>query len=642
MSAGGRKTGKRTVTVRDAQAMVQLADVGVSPDGERVVYTRSDYRAGEKSRASSIWFVAAGGGPPRRLTRGPRDAQPTWSPDGTTIAFVRKAEEGPRCTVCLLPFGPGECCDLTELESVPRQLRFTPSGKRLSYIAAAPDPRPVRERKEKGDDARVFVEDEKQLRLWTLSTASGKQKVVSPEDVTICDYDWIPGSDNRAVVTCTDNPRPDAAYLQARLAILDVKKGHISEPWAGTSEGSVHPRVTGPRISPEGRFVAFIGGTQTSPLADQPYVLDLETGAVIFLASGMQVSAMDLQWVPDTGTLLVLLAEGVDSALYAADAASEWALLRVCRGLPSSVDCLRAAGGGTVVGVGQDVRRAPELWAARTGESKARALTEVNRAVGQLTIGRTSTIEWVSTEGLSIEGLLTLPPGFKPGAPYPTVLIVHGGPAGRFRTDVGLAPRQLLAAQGYVVLSPNPRGSSGYGEGFLMGNVRDWGGGDYRDLMAGLDHLIEKGIADPERLGIYGASYGGYMTAWTITQTDRFKAAVCQCGLTNLYSMFAQTDITPGFMELYFGGSPYDDPEPFHARSAMAHVTNLSTPTLLLHGDQDVRVPIAQSYELYWALKHGGVDTEFVIYPREPHSIAELFHQADLLERVIAWFGRYL
>ena len=163
-----------------------------------------------------------------------------------------------------------------------------------------------------------------------------------------------------------------------------------------------------------------------------------------------------------------------------------------------------------------------------------------------------------------------------------------------------------------------------------------------RDLMAGLDHLIEKGIADPERLGIYGASYGGYMTVWTITQTNRFKAAVCQCGLTNLYSMFAQTDITPGFMELYFGGSPYDDPELYHARSAMSHVNNVTTPTLLLHGDQDVRVPIAQSYELHWALKHQGVDTQFVIYPREPHSNVELFHQADLLQRVVEWFGRYL
>lgn len=642
MSARARKSRKRAVTVRDALEMVQLADLEVSPDGKRVLYTRSDYRPDEKSRASSIWCIALDGGPPRRLTRGPRDEQPRWSPDGATVAFVRKAEEDPKCTLCLLPFGPGECSDLTELDAVPRQLRFTPSGKRLSYIAASPDPTAVRERKEKGDDARVFIEDEEQLRLWTLSVTSGRPKPVSPEDLTICDYDWLPGSDNRAVVTSTDSPRPDAAYLQARLGILDTTKGRISEPWAEGSGVSIPPRVSGPRVSPDGRFVAFIGGTQTSPLADQPYVLELETGEVVSLASGMQVSAMDLQWTPDAGVLLVLLGEGVETALYATDAASRWALRRVCGGLPSSVDYIRAAGGGTVVGVGQDVHRAPELWAARTDESKARALTEINEAVGQLTIGRTSTIEWASTEGLSIEGLLTLPPGFKPGAPHPTVLLVHGGPAGRFRTDVGLAPRQLLAAQGYVVLSPNPRGSSGYGESFLMGNVRDWGGGDYRDLMAGLDHLIEKGIADPERLGIYGASYGGYMTAWTITQTNRFKAAVCQCGLTNLYSMFAQTDITPGFMELYFGGSPYDDPEPYHARSAMTRVNNVTTPTLLLHGDQDVRVPIAQSYELYWALRRRGVDTQFVIYPREPHSNVELFHQADLLQRVVEWFGRYL
>jgi dipeptidyl aminopeptidase/acylaminoacyl peptidase len=160
--------------------------------------------------------------------------------------------------------------------------------------------------------------------------------------------------------------------------------------------------------------------------------------------------------------------------------------------------------------------------------------------------------------------------------------------------------------------------------------------------MGGLDLLIEQGIADPERLGIYGASYGGYMTAWTVTQTDRFQAAVCQCGITDLFSFHGQTDITPRFLEMYFRASPYDDPELYRAHSAMTHIKQVKTPTLFLHGEQDVRVPIPQSYEMYWGLRHVGVDTEFVIYPREGHGILETPHQRDMYTRIVEWFDRYL
>jgi dipeptidyl aminopeptidase/acylaminoacyl peptidase len=233
------------------------------------------------------------------------------------------------------------------------------------------------------------------------------------------------------------------------------------------------------------------------------------------------------------------------------------------------------------------------------------------------------------------------PAGYRKGHPYPTILIIHGGPPGRFRSDLGLLPFQLLAAAGYVVLAPNPRGSSGYGEAFAKANFEDWGGGDYRDLMAGVDHLITLGVADPKRLGVWGGSYGGYMTAWVVSQTDRFRAAICQCGLTNLFSFNGQTDI-PGFLQYYFGANPYDDPERFRARSALTFIQQVQTPTLFLHGEQDVRVPIAQSHEMYWGVRHMGVDTEFVIYPREGHGIAETPHQRDLYRRALEWFQQRL
>jgi dipeptidyl aminopeptidase/acylaminoacyl peptidase len=285
--------------------------------------------------------------------------------------------------------------------------------------------------------------------------------------------------------------------------------------------------------------------------------------------------------------------------------------------------------------------QAPELYRCDLCGGAARRLTHLNAAAEKLALGRSEIIRWPSSDGLEIEGQVVYPPGYRKGRAYPAILIIHGGPPGRFRSDLGLLPFQLLAAAGYLVLAPNPRGSSGYGEDFAKANFEDWGGGDYRDLMAGVDHLIEQGLADPKRLGVWGASYGGYMTAWVVSQTDRFRAAICQCGLTNLFSFNGQTDI-PSFLQYYLGASPYDDPERFRARSALTFIRQVRTPTLFLHGEQDVRVPIAQSYEMYWGVRHMGVDTEFVIYPREGHGIGETPHQRDLYGRALEWFKQRL
>jgi dipeptidyl aminopeptidase/acylaminoacyl peptidase len=260
-------------------------------------------------------------------------------------------------------------------------------------------------------------------------------------------------------------------------------------------------------------------------------------------------------------------------------------------------------------------------------------------------VGQTDVIRWKAADGMDIEGLLTYPVGYEKGRRVPLLVIVHGGPTGVFiRSFLGMPgpyPMPAFAERGYAVLRVNPRGSSGYGRKFRYANYQDWGGGDYRDIMAGVDHVVNMGVADTNRLGIMGWSYGGYMTSWVITQTKRFKAASVGAGVTNLMSFTGTADI-PGFVPDYFGGEFWDVLDRWRAHSAMFNVKGVSTPTLIQHGEADVRVPISQGYELYNALRRQNVPTKMVVYPRQPHGFTEPKMTKDAMERNLEWFDRWI
>jgi dipeptidyl aminopeptidase/acylaminoacyl peptidase len=303
---------------------------------------------------------------------------------------------------------------------------------------------------------------------------------------------------------------------------------------------------------------------------------------------------------------------------------------------------------GTAVGfVHMWSDRAPEPYAARLPGFAAKQVASVQTLPSQseAPIGRTDVLRWKATDGIDVEGLLTYPVGYEKGRKVPLLVIVHGGPAGVFtRSFVGMAgpyPIAAFAERGYALLRVNPRGSSGYGRKFRYANYQDWGGGDYRDIMAGVDHVIAEGVADPDRLGIMGWSYGGYMTSWVITQTKRFKAASVGAGVTNLMSFTGTADI-PGFVPDYFGGEYWEVFDRWRSRSAMFNVKGVTTPTLIQHGESDLRVPISQGYELYNALTRQGVQTKMVVYPRQPHGIQEPKLIKDAMERNLEWFDHWI
>ncbi len=630
----GRRT-LRKVTVDEALKVVGIGPAQLSPDGQTVLYAQGRVQSGEKQRVGRIMSVPANGGRKRKLTNGPRDGSPLWSPDGKTIAFVRTPEEGKPGQIFTMPPDGGEPEQLTNLDTAPSGLRFTPDGKRLGFVAKHPDAAASKRRKEAGDDARLFRSDDPMTRLWTCTVSSGRPRPGSPENVHVTGYDWLPDG-RRAVVVCCDEPNANAEFFHSRIAVADTTEATLET----VSDHLCF--VAMPCVSPDGQAVAVIGGGDRSGWGGQVWLVALASGQATCLTPDLRGTVLSIEWLPDGSRLLLMVAEGMMTHLYTVEPSSPGQLQRVCEDLPPSINAVKISADGSVgFATAERPELPPEIWRCDIATGEPKRLTRENSFVEGLRLGKREIITWKSGD-YRIEGVLTLPPGYRKGRQYPTVLVIHGGPAGRFRLDSSVLPGQVLASAGYVVLQPNPRGSSGYGADFTCANFNDWGGGDFQDLMKGVDKLVRDGIADRERLAVYGGSYGGYMTAWTVTQTNRFRCAVCQCGLTDLFSMHGTTDITPDFMDMYFGGSPYDDPTLYRERSAMTHLDRVKTPTLFLHGEKDVRVPISQSYQMYWGLRHKGVETDLVIYPREGHGIAEVPHQRDLYGRLLAWLATHM
>jgi dipeptidyl aminopeptidase/acylaminoacyl peptidase len=287
--------------------------------------------------------------------------------------------------------------------------------------------------------------------------------------------------------------------------------------------------------------------------------------------------------------------------------------------------------------------RPVEAYVADVVAFKPVRVSQVNET--SASSAKTEAVSWKGPDGWTIEGLLTYPAGYEKGKKYPFLLIIHGGPMGVFTQSYAANPYPYpaasFAARGYAVLRANPRGSSGYGLKFRHANYGDWGGKDFQDLMAGVDHVIAQGVADPERMGVMGWSYGGFMTSWTITQTQRFKAASVGAGVTNLMSFTGTADI-PGFLPDYFKGEYWDKPDAYQKHSAMFRIKGVTTPTLIQHGDKDERVPLSQGEELYNALKRQGCTVQMVVYPRQPHAIQEPRLLADAMRRNLEWFDRYV
>jgi dipeptidyl aminopeptidase/acylaminoacyl peptidase len=634
----------RDITPKAVLRLRRPLALAVSPDGSTVAVTvAATYtRKGERAE-TSVWLAATDGRSAlRQVTRGGgENALPRWSPSGTALAFASDRDHPGRMSLYLLADGPGEAVPVGDVEGSVEDARWAPDGRSLLVLAAdlgahragAQTATTIMEAGAAEQDPRVIRPARAWRRLFRVDAETGATVEVGPEGLNVWEFDWRGGE---AVAVCSDDPS-ESAWYDARLAVLDLearsaRRLHVPE-W----------QIQGPRLSPDGRRVAFVAGfcSDRGLLAGTVHVVAVTGGEARPLAPVLDVGTVG--WVDDE-TLVYAAWRGLGSScgtLGLDGAMEERYGGDFTLGIRYAPLVAATRDGGTLVSILDGPDSAPEVVVLE--DDAPRPITDLNADVAaEIPRPDWERCSWNAEDGLEIEGLLALPPG-RDAKPLPLVVLVHGGPTSCWTWE--LAPYRgtanLLAAAGYAVLLPNPRGSAGRGQDFARANLGDMGGGDLRDILAGVDALVGAGTVDDERVAIMGGSYGGFMTCWAITQTDRFAAAIPQAVVSDWSSFHLTTNIGR-FDSLFLDSDPYDPAGEYPRRSPVMHARGCRTPTLIMHGAEDLCTPVGQAHELYNALVEAGCEVELVVYPREGHGWLEWDHQLDAWERIRGWLDRHL
>lgn len=630
------------------ELQVKLKTVGtprVSPDGKRVVYTVTEaVTTADKSEfLTQIWLGNIATKENTQLTFGDKSStNPRWSPDGNWIAFTSTRKDN-KNNLYLLNINGGEAEPLTEVKTSVADFAWSPDGRSIAFRmtdAKSED----EEKNDKGrNDFRWVDENIKLARLYVLpvqKNANGKRepRKLTEANHNVTEYDWSTDG-SRIVFSHTKSPVAND-WPSADVSIVEVASGKVTV-LANTPAAEMTPS-----FSPDGKSIAMLV-SDNPPRWAQSGVIQIFPaggGAPKVIAASHDGQPGIAGWSADSKRIYFGEVKGTSSQLYVVDIAAN--RIEEIKSAPAVYGAFNLNDTGTMFGLTRQTSDTPgDVFVASVTDFNPVQISRVNADVKLPAIGRTEVIRWKSKDGKEIEGLLTYPAGYQAGQRVPLILNIHGGPAGVFQQTFlggrGAYPLATFAARGYAILRPNPRGSSGYGTEFRRANTKDWGMGDYQDLMTGVDHVIQMGVADPDRLGVMGWSYGGFMTSWIVTQTKRFKAASAGAPVTNLMSFNGTADI-PSFVPDYFGGQYWDIMDVYQKHSPMFNVKGVSTPTMIQHGEADVRVPISQGYEFYHALKAQGVPTRMLVLPRQPHGPNEPKMQIAAMKSNLDWFEKYI
>lgn len=628
-----------------AMRVQTIGAVVPSPDGKMAawVQTRAVVDRDHSEMTPQIWIAHADGSHRFQLTRGEKGATaPSFSPDGRYVYFT--SDRSGKDNVYRILVAGGEAEMITEFKGSLGEYQLSPDGKSVAFTGYEP-PADLEKAKKEKRDFRVVDSNPANMGLYVVPAepaSDGKrpQRKLFDNQYHVADFDWSPDSNS---IAFTHQPRPEADYwTKADISEVDVASGAVKTLAAtGAAESS-------PIYSPDGRYVAFTRTSDPPRWAGEARIAVLPRGGgeprVLPATSDEQPNLVG--WTADSKQIIFGELKRTRSAVYAMPMeGTAREIYDPAQGVVGFA-ALRMNRTGTEVGFSYETAdRAPEAYVLALSGGGPVQVSQANTGLPKLPLGKTETITWKSKDGRQIEGLLTLPVDYENGKRYPLILNIHGGPTGVFEETFigrfGLYPIATFAARGYAVLRPNPRGSSGYGKEFRFANYNDWGGMDYQDDQAGVDKVIAMGIADPDRLAVMGWSYGGFMTSWTITQTHRFKAAAIGAGVTDLWSFTGTADI-PGFLPDYFGGEPWNNFENYRKHSPITYVKGVTTPTLILHGEADIRVPPGQDFEFYHSLKSQGVITKMVTYPRQPHGPREPKFVLDIMNRHLDWVDKYV
>ena len=620
-----------------------VGSVVPSPDGTRVVWTQTKARmdAEHSEDVTQIWMARSDGSDRVQLTRGEKSSSnPAWSPDGKWIYFV--SPRFGKDDLFRIPVTGGESEQLTKVKGAVGVFAVSKDGARLAYTSAEPDPDTEKAVKEKRD-WRVLDEKPKNAGIYVIPAEADEKGERKPRAVTSPDRHvqqiaWSPDGASIAFVYWATPVVNE--WRKAKVAETAVATGAIKEIGSGGGFAGI------PRYSSDGRYIAFPQPSMKvpNPGADRVALYDRKTGTVRTLDPTPDEQPRLAGWMAGNRAILVSEAKHTGTALY--EVPVDGPVKELFSPAAGIMGLVSINENGTAFGMPHESSdAAPEAYVLNPATNHLVQVSAANSALQKPRLGKTEVFEWKSTDGRSIEGLLTYPVDYQAGRRVPLILNIHGGPAGSFNQNyigrAALYPIATFSSKGYAVLRPNPRGSSGYGREFRYANAGDWGGKDYEDDQAGVDALIAKGIADPDRLVVMGWSYGGYMTGWTIGHTHRFKAAALGAPVINLLSFTGTTDIAD-FIPDYFDGEAWQKEEAYRLHSPITYVDRVTTPTLILQGDADERVPLSQGIEFYHALKRRGVPVKMVVYPRQPHGPREPKFVLDIMKRHVDWVEQYV
>jgi len=628
-----------------------FGEVALSPDGKHAVYGSvvAGKRGGVVVDVSSLSIVnASDGSGVVRLTACPQslcdEHSATWSPDGTQIAFVTTDANDQQQIAIATGRGSGVRI-ISDAHGPLQTPRWSPDGTRIAFLyseGARQTPGPTHPLARVAGVLGATVYEQ---RLAVIAAHGSAPVLLGPSDLNIYEYDWSP--DGRRFAVTAAHGSGDNNWWIAELDLLDAQTGAV------TTLLKPPLQMASPRWSGDGARIAYIGGIMSDQgvTGGDVYVIPASGGAAVDVTPGLAASVKTITWNGSARYIVATQFAAGESVLATidADAKSQRELWRASEMIWANSALGRAPGDAGIslsknAAVSAVIRQSytspPEVETGPPGHWQP--ITRANAAVRPIT-GKASNVFW-NSDGLRVQGMLVEPPAVEAGKRYPLVVQVHGGPASAHYPLYPAGPHSfdaVLANQGYFVFKPNPRGSYGQGEAFTRANVKDFGYGDLRDILSGLDAVLKVAPIDPQRVGITGWSYGGYMTMWALTQTDRFKAAVAGAGLSDWLSYYGTNDIDT-WMIPYFGASVYDDPKVYERSSPIGFIRNVRTPTLIVGGDRDAEVPITQSYEYWNALRRLGVKTEFVVYPDEGHAFFKRDDQVDLVSRIVNWFNTYL
>lgn len=633
---------KSGITAEDYLAFEFVSDPQISPDGQWVAYTVATIDQKANKRVSRIWIASIDGTHPTVpfTSDTTSSTSPRWSPDGRFLAFL-SARDGGRAQIWLLSRNGGEARRVSNLENGASSFEWSPDGTRFVCLTRTGPPA------SKSSDVRHYTHiyykfndtgyfDDKRSHVAIIDVRTGAAKQITDGDNwNDLDPHWSPDSTRIAFVSNRTGKEFD----------LD----HNSDVWTIPASGGTLTKISdhvgpdsSPRWSPDGTRIAFLGAEdeEAPPLI---YVAPATGGASIALNKTFDQTATDLMWVEQGRALYLNSGVKGETHLYRMDTSSG-ALSAVTTGPRAVRSASIHDASHKIAYLSNDFAHLDDLY-VRDASGTERQLTHLNASLWeQRALATVERIPYNAADGWPIDGFLVKPVGWEPGKKYPMILSVHGGPAGMYGVD-WFHEFQVYAGRGWAVFFSNPRGSTGYGRKFQRGVVKEWGGKAYTDIMTGVEEALKRNPwIDRDRLGVTGGSYGGYMTNWITTQTDIFRAAVTLRSISNFVSDDGTRDGAYGH-EKDFGGDIFQNYDEYWKSSPLHYASKVKTPTLVLHSDNDYRVPIEQGEQWFRALQHFGVTSELVMFPRENHNLTRTGEPKHLVESInwqCYWFDRFL